>query len=120
MHLVPDMLIEVLGDPGRGVTELLGDDLDVNARLPDPVRLVSASLTGAARRHAGREEPTEAETAAAVADLRKLLVGRDDAPNCWPRWQASGSASTRAASPSRGRRQPLTSASRPEPTRTWI
>ena len=33
MHLVPDVLVKVLRDPGRGVPELLGDDLDVNARL---------------------------------------------------------------------------------------
>jgi hypothetical protein len=33
VHLVPDMLVEVLGDPGRGVAELLGHDLDVDARL---------------------------------------------------------------------------------------
>ena len=44
------------------------------------VRLVLASLTGAARRHAGWEEPGEEETAAAVADLRKILAGRDDGP----------------------------------------
>ena len=39
-----------------------------------------ASLTGAARRHAGWEEPTESETAAAVAELHGILSGRDDRP----------------------------------------
>jgi len=47
----------------------------------DPARLVVASLTGAARRHAGWEEPTESET----AGLRVRLPR-------WPRcWQDHGS-----------------------------
>jgi hypothetical protein len=33
VHLVPDVLVQVLRDPGRGVTELLGHDLDIDARL---------------------------------------------------------------------------------------
>lgn len=33
MHLVPDVLIEVLGDPGRGVAELPGHNLYIDARL---------------------------------------------------------------------------------------
>ena len=33
MHLVPDVLVQVLSDPSRGMTELLRHDLDIDARL---------------------------------------------------------------------------------------
>jgi len=39
-----------------------------------------AELHGAVRRHARWREPTQAETAAAVAELREILAGRDDGP----------------------------------------
>jgi hypothetical protein len=39
-------------------------------------RIVLACLHGAAMRHARWDEPTEAETMAAVAELRELLAGR--------------------------------------------
>jgi hypothetical protein len=44
----------------------------------DPDRLVVAALDAVALRHAHWREPTEAETAAAVAELREILAGRDD------------------------------------------
>jgi hypothetical protein len=47
---------------------------------PVPDRLIAAELTGAARRHAGWEPPDETTTAAAVAELREILAGRDDGP----------------------------------------
>jgi hypothetical protein len=37
-----------------------------------------ARLTGAARRHAHRREPSEAQVAAAVAELREMAGGRGD------------------------------------------
>jgi hypothetical protein len=37
-----------------------------------------ARLTGAAQRHAPWREPTEAETATAVEELREIAGGRDD------------------------------------------
>jgi hypothetical protein len=46
---------------------------------PDPVRLVVASLFGAVQRHARWRDPTEAETAAAVNELKEILAGRNDA-----------------------------------------
>jgi len=46
---------------------------------PDPVRLVVASLSGAVQRHARWRDPTEAETAAAVNELKEILAGRNDA-----------------------------------------
>jgi hypothetical protein len=33
VHLVPDVLVQVLSDPSRGMTELLRHDLDIDARL---------------------------------------------------------------------------------------
>jgi hypothetical protein len=47
---------------------------------PDSARLVTARLHGAAKRRANWHELDEDETAAAVAELRKILEGRDDAP----------------------------------------
>jgi hypothetical protein len=41
-------------------------------------QLTVARLTGAAWRHAPRREPTEAETAAAVRELREIASGRGD------------------------------------------
>ena len=41
-------------------------------------QLTVARLTGAAWRHAPRREPTGAETAAAVPDLREIAGGRAD------------------------------------------
>jgi len=38
-----------------------------------------ASLSGAVQRHARRRDPTEAETAAAVNELKEILAGRNDA-----------------------------------------
>jgi hypothetical protein len=46
---------------------------------PDPVRLVVASLFGAVQRHARWRDPTEAETAAALNELKEILAGRNDA-----------------------------------------
>jgi hypothetical protein len=43
-------------------------------------RILMAKLQGIAVRHARWHEPTEAETAAAVAELAGILAGRDDAP----------------------------------------
>jgi len=45
---------------------------------PDRDELTVARLTGAARRHAPAREPTDAETAAAVAELRAIAGGRGD------------------------------------------
>jgi len=39
---------------------------------PDPDRLLVAQLFGTARHHARYQEPTEAETAAAVAELQEI------------------------------------------------
>jgi hypothetical protein len=41
-------------------------------------QLIVPRLTGAAWRHAPRREPTEAETAAALAELREIAGGRGD------------------------------------------
>jgi hypothetical protein len=49
-------------------------------RRVEPDRLTVAALTGAAQRHAGWGNPTESETAAAVAELEEILAGRDDGP----------------------------------------
>jgi hypothetical protein len=46
----------------------------------DPARLVAASLAGALQRHANWHQLTEAETAAAVAELRVIIGGRHDGP----------------------------------------
>jgi hypothetical protein len=43
-------------------------------------RIVAARLHGAAWHHARWREPAEAETAAAVAELARILAGRDDGP----------------------------------------
>jgi hypothetical protein len=51
----------------------------VTARAaPEADHLTVARLTGAARRHAPWREPTEAETAAAVEELREIARGRSD------------------------------------------
>jgi len=47
---------------------------------PDSDRLVIARLDGVTQRHARRHEPTEAETAPAVAELREIVAHRDDGP----------------------------------------
>jgi hypothetical protein len=39
-----------------------------------------AELTGVCQRHARWRDPTEAETAAAVAELQEIVSGRDDGP----------------------------------------
>jgi hypothetical protein len=41
-------------------------------------RLIVARLTGTARRHAGWRQLTDAETAAAVIELREIAGGRAD------------------------------------------
>lgn len=48
--------------------------------VPDSARLIVASLSGAAERHANWHEPTEPEAAAAVAEFAEILGGRDDGP----------------------------------------
>ena len=45
---------------------------------PGGDRLLVARLTGVAKRHAHWREPTEAETVAAVAELRTIADGRAD------------------------------------------
>jgi hypothetical protein len=51
----------------------------VTARAaPEADHLTVARLTGAARRHAPWREPTEAETVAAVEELREIAGGRSD------------------------------------------
>jgi acyl-CoA reductase-like NAD-dependent aldehyde dehydrogenase len=45
---------------------------------PDPDRLIVAQIHGAAQRHARWREPTEAETAAAVEELREIARDRRD------------------------------------------
>jgi hypothetical protein len=45
---------------------------------PDHDRLIVAELNGAARQHAGWHDLTEAETAAAVAELREIAGDRAD------------------------------------------
>jgi hypothetical protein len=45
---------------------------------PDPDQLTVARLTGAAQRHAPWREPTSAETAAAVDELREIAGDRGD------------------------------------------
>jgi len=59
---------------------LVFDSVSVNQDRPgpDPDRILVAQLTGAARRHARWREPTGAEEAAAVAELRELAAGRGD------------------------------------------
>jgi hypothetical protein len=47
---------------------------------PDSDRLIIAELDGVVQRHSRWREPTEAETAAAVAELQEILSGRDDGP----------------------------------------
>ena len=49
-------------------------------RVPDSARLIVASLSGAAERHVNWHEPTEPETAAAVAEFAEIIGGRDDGP----------------------------------------
>jgi hypothetical protein len=46
--------------------------------VSDADELTVARLAGAAQRHAPRREPTEEETAAAVAELREIADGRGD------------------------------------------
>ena len=48
--------------------------------VPDSARLIVASLSGAAERHVNWHEPTERETAAAVAEFADIIGGRDDGP----------------------------------------
>jgi hypothetical protein len=47
---------------------------------PQADRIILTQLRGAAWHHARWQEPTEAETAAAVAQLGEILAGRDDGP----------------------------------------
>jgi hypothetical protein len=47
---------------------------------PDSARLVAARLSGALQRHANWHQLTESETAAAVAELQRIIGGRDDGP----------------------------------------
>jgi hypothetical protein len=46
--------------------------------VPEPDRQTVARLAGTAQLHASRREPTEAETAAAAAQLREIAGGRGD------------------------------------------
>jgi len=46
--------------------------------VPHPDQLIVARLTGAAQRHAPWREPTEAETATAVEELREIAGDRGD------------------------------------------
>jgi hypothetical protein len=46
--------------------------------VPELDQLTVARLTGAAWRHASGREPTGAETAAAVRELREIAAGRGD------------------------------------------
>jgi hypothetical protein len=48
--------------------------------VPDSARLIVASLSGAAQRHANWHEPTEPKTAAAVAEFAQIIGDRDDGP----------------------------------------
>jgi len=50
----------------------------VTENRPAADRILIAQLTGAARHHVGWRELTEAEEAAAVAELRELAAGRAD------------------------------------------
>jgi Beta-lactamase len=62
---------------------LVGNDQYVEAYKrpsPDSTGLVVAELHGAVQHHARWHQPTEAETAAAVAELHEILAGRDDGP----------------------------------------
>ena len=58
-------------DPGR---------MAQDRHFPDSARLIVASLSGAAERHVNWHEPTEPETAAAVAEFAEIIGGRDDGP----------------------------------------
>jgi hypothetical protein len=49
-----------------------------NRYIPDSARLIVASLSGAAERHVNWHQPTERETAAAVAEFAEIIGGRDD------------------------------------------
>jgi hypothetical protein len=46
--------------------------------VPDPDRQTVARLAGTAQLHAPRREPTKAEAAAAVEELREIAAGRGD------------------------------------------
>jgi hypothetical protein len=70
-HIPPLAFIVRIFDPGG----MARDRFRGNS-----ARLVVASLSGAAQRHARWGEPTAEETAAAVAELREILAGRDDGP----------------------------------------
>lgn len=71
-------------------------------KRPEADRILIAKLTGPAKRHARWRDLTEAEHAAAVADLRELAAGRadllaevtsaDDVPDGLqiPRWSWGG------------------------------
>jgi len=85
---------------------------------PDPVRLVVASLSGAVQRHARWRDPTEAETAAAVNELREILAGRNDAAVLLAATAGLISASVRAPRMSRGPEPLPVSALRQVPART--
>ena len=54
--------------------------MDQDHRRAGSGRLVAAALTAAAQRHTNWHQLTEDETAAAVAELQKILAGRDDGP----------------------------------------
>jgi len=85
---------------------------------PDPVRLAVASLFGAVQRHARWRDPTEAETAAAVNELKEILTGRNDAAVLLAETAGLISASVRAPRMSRGPEPLPVSASRQVPART--
>ena len=63
-----------------------------------------ASLFGAVQRHARWRDPTEAETAAAVNELKEILAGRNDAAVLLAETAGLISASVRAPRMSRGPR----------------
>ena len=48
--------------------------------VPDSAQLIVASLSGAAQRHVNWHEPSEPETAAAVAEFAEIIGDRNDGP----------------------------------------
>jgi len=77
-----------------------------------------ASLFGAVRRHARWRDPTEAETAAAVNELKEILAGRNDAAVLLAETAGQMLGFREGTPMSRGPEPLPVSASRHVPTRT--
>jgi hypothetical protein len=51
---------------------------------------IPVAVSARSQRHARWRDPTEAETAAAVAELQEIIAAGTTGPRCWLSWRASG------------------------------